>query len=177
MIQEKRWYKSILKISDVYNKIINFLCVVLLTAQTVSILIMVGGRYLFSHVPQWTEQFALFCMTWFAMFSIALAVRDDSHVKMEIIDYMVSPKGLKYVKLFGCICTAAFGMVMTIYGIGLSKLTWPTKMSVFPVPLGLKYFSAVAGGFFMVTNAIVYSIEMFVKAHDEKISADTEVSE
>lgn len=172
MISEKKWFKAILKIADVYNSIINFICVVLLTAQTVSVLIMVVGRYVFSNVPQWTEQFALFCMTWFAMFSIALGVRDDSHVKMEVIDRLLSERSLRFVKLFGSICTAIFGFVMVRYGLGLTKLTWPTRMSVFPVPQGLKYFSAVAGGFFMITNAAVFSIELFVQYHDKKIAKE-----
>lgn len=167
MIQEKRWYRNIIKVSNLYNSVINFICVVLLTAQTVSILIMVAGRYIFSMVPAWTEQFALFCMIWFAMFSIALAVRDDSHVKMEVIDTLVSPRALLGFKLFGNICTMIFGIVMVIFGVKISKLTWATKLSAFRVPTGLQYFSAVAGGLFMVTNAIVYCIEMFVKFHDE----------
>lgn len=167
MIQEKRWYRSIMKISDIYNSVINFICVVLLTAQIGSILIMVAGRYIFNKVPAWSEQFALFCMIWFAMFSIALAVRDDSHVKMEVIDTLVSPKTLLKFKLFGNICTMIFGIVMVVFGVKISELTWTTKLSAFRVPAGLQYFSAVAGGLFMVTNAIVYCLEMFAKFYDE----------
>lgn len=172
MIQEKRWYRGVMKTAEVYNKIINFICVVLLTAQTVAILIMVFGRYVFNHVPKWTEQFALFAMIWFAMFSIALAVRDDSHVKMEVIDSLVSPKVLLYFKLFGNLCTMVFGFVMVVYGMEITKLTWPTLLSGFRVSSGLQYFSAVAGGFFMVTNAIVYCIEMFVKFHDDNLKKE-----
>lgn len=167
MIQEKAWYRAVMKVADLYNKLINFVCVVLLTAQAIAILIMVIGRYCFSYVPSWTEQFALFAMVWFAMFSIALAVRTDSHVKMEVIDTLVSPKTLNYFKLFGCICTSVFGVVMVVYGVNISKMTWGSMLSAFRVPVGLQYFSAVAGGFFMVTNAIVYCIEMFAKYHDE----------
>ena len=170
MIREKAWYKAVLKIADIYNKIINFFCVVLLTAQTVSILIMVFGRYIFNHVPRWSEQFSLFCMIWFAMFSIALAVRDDSHVKMEVVDNIVSPKTLLGFKLFGMLCNTVFGLIMVIYGIKLSILTWPTRLSAFRVSVGLQYFSAVAGGFFMITNAIVFCIEMFVNYHDDHLN-------
>lgn len=172
MIQEKGWYRAVIKTAEIYNKVINFICVVLLTAQTVAILVMVIGRYIFNHVPQWTEQFALFCMIWFAMFSIALAVRDDSHVKMEVIDSLVSPKVLNYFKLFGMICTAVFGYVMVVYGMEVTKLTWTTKLSAFRISSGIQYFSAVAGGFFMITNAIVYSIETFVKYHDNNLKKE-----
>lgn len=166
MIQEKSWYRAVMKISGVYNSMINLCCVALLTIQVICILIMVSGRYVLHRIPQWTEQFALFCMVWFAMFSIALAVRDDSHVKMEIIDSLISPKVLLYFKLFGNICTAVFGYVMVYYGIGMTTLTWSTKLSAFRVPTGLMYFSAVAGGVFMITNAVVYCIEMFARFYD-----------
>lgn len=175
MIQEKKWYRSVMKTAEIYNKIINFICVVLLTAQTCAIIMMVIGRYIFNKVPQWTEQFALFCMIWFAMFSIALAVRDDSHVKMEVIDSLVSPKVLNYFKLFGNICTAFFGVIMVIFGIQMTQLTWSTKLSAFRISTGIQYFSAVAGGFFMVLNAAVYCIEMFVKYHDNNLKEEKKI--
>lgn len=174
MIQKKRWYQSIMKIARQYNAFINFICVVLLTAQVISILIMVVGRYFFNKVPAWSEQFALFCMIWFAMFSIALAVRDDSHVKMEVIDTLVSPKALLGFKLFGNFCTMIFGIVMVIFGTKISALTWTTKLSAFRVPSGLQYFSAVAGGLFMVINAIIFCIEMFANYYDENTEKGTE---
>lgn len=167
MIQEKGWYRGVMKAAEIYNSLINFICVVLLTAQTLAILIMVGGRYFFHKVPQWSEQFALFCMIWFAMFSIALAVRDDSHVKMEVVDSLVSPRVLLGFKMFGNLCTMIFGILMVVYGTKISALTWSTKLSAFRVPAGLQYFSAVAGGFFMITNAIVYCIETFARFHDK----------
>ena len=170
MIKENSWYKKILSIAEIYNKIINFLCVILLTAQTISILIMVFGRYIFNHVPKWSEQFALFCMIWFAMFSIALAVRDDSHVKMEVIDNIVSESTLRFFKLFGMLCNTVFGFVMVYWGMKLVILTWPTKLSAFRISTGIQYFSAVAGGFFIITNAIVFCIEMFVNYHDAHLN-------
>ena len=172
MIQEKSWYKIVMKISDVYNSIINFICVTLLCAQTLSIIVMVFGRYIFNKVPQWSEQFALFCMIWFAMFSIALAVRTDSHVKMEVVDGFVTPGVLLGFKIFGNVCTAAFGLILVIYGLQISELTWTTMLSAFRIPLGIQYASSVAGGFFMITNAIVYCIEITAKFFDEKKSKE-----
>lgn len=159
---EKAWYRAMMKASGICNAIINFICVVLLTAQVAAILIMVFGRYLFNSVPNWTEQFALFCMIWFAMFSIALGVRTDSHIKVDVIDSLVSPKGVLYFKIFGNLCVVIFGCIMVHYGIFMTKLSWSTMLSAFRVPSGLQYFSAVAGGVFMVVNAIVCCTELVV---------------
>ena len=172
MIQEKSWYKAVMKISDIYNSIINFVCVSLMCAQTVSIIVMVFGRYVFNKVPQWTEQFAIFCMIWFAMFSIALAVRTDSHVKMEVVDNWASPVVLLGFKVFGNICTMIFGAVLVVYGMEITQLTMPTTMSALRIPMGIQYFSAVAGGFFMITNSIVYCTEIIAKFIDEKQSKE-----
>lgn len=163
MICEKGWYKALLKASDICNAIINFCCVTLLTAQTLAIIMMVIGRYVFNKVPAWTEQFAIFCMVWFAMFSIALGVRKDAHVKVELVDTIVSPRGLFFFKLFGCAATMVFGYIMVRYGIALSQMTWKSMLSAFRVPVGLQYASAVAGGLFMLFNGVVYCLELIAK--------------
>ena len=163
VICEKGWYKALLKVSDFFNAIINFCCVTLLTAQTLAIIMMVIGRYVFNKVPAWTEQFAIFCMVWFAMFSIALGVRKDSHVKVELVDTFASEKVLFGFKIFGCFMTMIFGYIMVRYGIALSQMTWKSMLSAFRVPVGLQYSSAVAGGLFMLFNGIVYCIELIAK--------------
>lgn len=168
MMQEKKWYQAVIKISDLYNKVVNLICVILLTLQTVTILIMVAGRYIFNHVPAWSEQGALFCMIWFSILSISLAVRTDSHVKMEAVDRIVSPSVLRYFKLFGSGCSIAFGFILVYYGTKLSILTWPNKLSALRIPMGAQYFSAVAGGGFIILNALVYSIEMLAKYEYEQ---------
>lgn len=172
MISEKKWYKALLKVSDVCNAIINFCCVTLLTAQTIAIIVQVIGRYVFNKVPAWVEQFAIFCMVWFAMFSIALGVRKDSHVKMELVDSFASPKVLVGFKLFGCVMTMVFGFLMVRYGLTLSQMTWSSMLSAFRVPVGAQYFSAVAGGFFMLFNGIVYCIELLAGEQEKKINGE-----
>lgn len=172
MISEKGWYKTLIKASDVCNAVINFCCVTLLTAQTLAIIMMVVGRYIFNKVPAWTEQFAVFCMVWFAMFSIALGVRNDAHVKVEVVDAFASPKVLVGFKLFGCLATMIFGFIMVRYGVALSQMTWKSMLSAFRVPVGLQYASAVAGGMFMLFNGIVYSVELIAKEQQKKEEED-----
>lgn len=172
MICEKGWYKALIKASDICNAIINFCCVVLLTAQTLAIIMMVIGRYVFNKVPAWTEQFAIFAMVWFAMFSIALGVRKDSHVKVELVDAFASEKVLLGFKLFGCLATMLFGFIMVRYGVALSQMTWKSMLSAFRVPVGLQYASAVAGGLFMLFNGIVYTVELLAKEQQKKLEGE-----
>ena len=51
MHEKHSFYSVVNKTSKIVNEITNFICVVLLTAQVISILIMVGGRYIFHNSP------------------------------------------------------------------------------------------------------------------------------
>ena len=137
--------------------------VVLLTVQLIAIIVMVFGRYFFRHVPAGTEQLALFCLVWFAMLSISLSVRDDSHVKMEVIDKLVGPKNVIWFQLFCALVTAAFGVIMVVYGRQICAITSMSKLTGTKIPTSWLYGSAVFGGCCMVFNCIVFAVEALTK--------------
>lgn len=155
--------KSFSRLADVVNQVINAVCVVLLTVQLIAIIVMVFGRYFFRHVPAGTEQLALFCLVWFAMLSISLSVRDDSHVKMEVIDKLVGPKNVIWFQLFCALVTAAFGVIMVVYGRQICAITSMSKLTGTKIPTSWLYGSAVFGGCCMVFNCIVFAVEALTK--------------
>ncbi|MGN0760190.1 MAG: TRAP transporter small permease [Candidatus Ventricola sp.] len=155
--------KGFSRLADVVNQVINAVCVVLLTVQLIAIIVMVFGRYFFRHVPAGTEQLALFCLVWFAMLSISLSVRDDSHVKMEVIDKLVGPKNVIWFQLFCALVTAAFGVIMVVYGRQICAITSMSKLTGTKIPTSWLYGSAVFGGCCMVFNCIVFAVEALTK--------------
>jgi TRAP-type C4-dicarboxylate transport system permease small subunit len=144
---------------DRVEKIINLLCVIFLTCQVVSIIVMVFGRYLFSYVPRATEEFALFCMVWFSLLSISLSIRDDSHIKMEIMDALVARDKLKYFQYFAAILTLGFSIPMVVYGVKLVELTRRTSMSGFEISEGWLYLAIPVSGVCMALTGIVFFLE------------------
>lgn len=155
--------KGFSRLADVVNQVINAVCVVLLTVQLIAIIVMVFGRYFFRHVPAGTEQLALFSLVWFAMLSISLSVRDDSHVKMEVIDKLVGPKNVIWFQLFCALVTAAFGVIMVVYGRQICAITSMSKLTGTKIPTSWLYGSAVFGGCCMVFNCIVFAVEALTK--------------
>lgn len=141
------------------EKLINIACVVFLTFQVISIIVMVFGRYLFNYVPRATEEFSLFCMVWFSLLSISLSIRDDSHIKMEIMDALVAPDKLKYFKYFAAFMSLAFSIWMVRYGYQLVLLTAGTRMPGFQVSEGWLYLAIPVSGFFMALANVVFFIE------------------
>jgi TRAP-type C4-dicarboxylate transport system permease small subunit len=133
--------------------------VIFLTCQVISIIVMVFGRYLFSYVPRATEEFSLFCMVWFSLLSISLSIRDDSHIKMEIMDALVARDKLKYFQYFAAILTLGFSVYMVVYGYKLVELTARTQMSGFQISEGWLYLSIPVSGVCMALSGVVFFTE------------------
>jgi len=156
-------YKKFCQIADILYKIINFICVCLLSAQVVAILVMVFGRYIFNKVPLGTEEFALFCMVWFSILSISLSIRNDSHIKMEVMDAIVKPEKIVYFQYFSAVVTFIFSLLMVLKGSEMVKLTAQTKMSGFRVSQGALYFVLPVAGVCMCYLSFMFFLDKFME--------------
>ncbi len=134
-----------------------------MTMQAIAIIVMVFGRYFFNYVPAGTEQFALFCLVWFAMLSIALSIRDDSHVKMELVDLWLKPTQVVWFKYLAAACTLLFSYVLIRYGYAVCQLTAPVLLNGFRVPSSWLYAAAPISGVCVALNTLCYIIETIAK--------------
>lgn len=132
--------------AEYLGKGINVLCVVFLTLQILAITIMVIGRYVFNRTPIWSEQFALFCLVWFSMLSISLSIKDDSHIRMEIIDYMVSERSIHSLEYVSYGVTLVFSIMMVKEGMVVVNLAKTALMSGFRISEGFLYLSLPVAG-------------------------------
>lgn len=156
------------KIMERIEKLINTACVVFLACQVFAIIVMVFGRYFFNHVPRAAEEISLFCMVWFSLLSISLSIRDDSHIKMEIMNLLVSPQKLRYFQYFAALLSMAFSILMVRYGYQLVRLTANTLMPGFQVSEGWLYLAIPVSGFFMTLANAAFLIEMFMERKDAR---------
>lgn len=156
------------KIQDKIEMIANIICVFCLTMQTALICIMVAGRYFFKKVPPGTEELALLAMVWMALLSITLSIRDDSHLKMELVDLFVSERGIKFFQIFSGIATGVFGVYMVNYGLPLWKLRWGTRMSTIHMSNAWYYAVIPLTGVLMVFAASVFVLNSILAIIDEK---------
>ena len=143
--------------ADKVEQIANCICVIFLTLQVIAIIVMVVGRYCFNFVPRGTEEFSLFCMVWFSLLSIMLSIRNEKHIKVELMDVLVAKSKLKYFKIFAGAVTIAFSVYMVKYGISLTKLTFRKSMSSLPLKEGWLYLSIPVTGvcIIAVTMALI----------------------
>ena len=132
---------------DVADKVVLFICKVLLIADILITTMSVIGRYVpFVPDPAWSEEVVLTCMSYMAVLSAALAIRKGAHIRMTAFDRYL-PKGLlKFLDILADVCVLVLAFVMVTVGwkyaqqIG-SRGTYVSMPSVsrfwmyFPIPL------------------------------------------
>ncbi|MDF2614641.1 MAG: hypothetical protein K0S71_2427 [Clostridia bacterium] len=141
------------KIADGFFKAVMFVCQIFMAAQVLVVAYVFFGRYVFGNTPGWGEPVALMCLVWMCILSSALAVRDDSHLRMSIIDDFLSKKSLLFLDYLTMAVTAVFGIFMIYAGTQLtmlaSKNIMPglyiaTSWMTLVVPItGFAYFLAI----------------------------------
>lgn len=148
--------KGFNKVADVLDEISAAVCVLCLTIQVVTVLVLVVGRYFFSVVPQGTEELCILCMVWIALLSTSLCIRDDTHMKMDILDMFASPRVIDYIKLLDAVILIVFSIMMIKYGLVLWKLKFGSHMSGLPLSGAWYYASLPISGVLNTFSAIVF---------------------
>ena len=117
-------------------------CVILLGVASLGILVFVAFlqvvmRYVFSHALPWAEELCRFMFIALAYVGIALTMRGDRHLCVDLL-LTYSPRGVqKILRLFSLGCTAAF---MLLLGYLSYQMIWEVKAmnymaSSMPVPI------------------------------------------
>lgn len=161
-------------ICEKLEKIANFICVFCLTMQTILICILVIGRYIFKFVPPGTEELAVLCMVWTALLSMVLSIRDDSHLKMELVDLFVAPPKIKYFQVISGILTVTLAVFMLKYGIPLWKLRWGTTMTSIKMSNAWYYAVIPLAGVLIGFCGVAFTLNSIVGIVDDKLNPENE---
>jgi TRAP-type C4-dicarboxylate transport system permease small subunit len=136
---------------DVTYKVVLVLCKLLLIADILITSYAVAGRLFNKYVPfltdpAWSEEVVLSCMSYMAVLSAALAIRQNAHIRMTAFDRNLSPLAIAILDLIADIGVIALGFVMlfvgwryatTLGGRGFYvSMPWLSRFWMyFPVPL------------------------------------------
>lgn len=145
-LKKSTLYDKYCKLSEMIYKGMNFICVLCLIIELISVLIMVTGRHVFNKVPAWCDQLSLMALVWMVILSITLALYKESHMRVELIDRVLPEKTVNILKYISNVIILIFSVLMTYHGAVLVELTWKNKMSGFRVPQGLMYLPLVICG-------------------------------
>lgn len=105
-------------IYDLTDKLLMFICKILLIGDVCITSMAVAGRYIpFIPDPAWSEQIVLTLMVYMAVLSATLAIRKRAHIRMTSFDSYLPEKLVKVLDLISDIAVFALGVIMLVYGI------------------------------------------------------------
>lgn len=113
-------FEKIDKIKPVYDmvyKFVQLLCKMLLIIDLLITIIAVAGRYVpFIPDPAWSEEVVLTCMAYMAVLSAALAIRNNSHIRMTVFDKYIPEKALIISDIIAEVAVLVLAIVMIVVG-------------------------------------------------------------
>ena len=123
-------------IYDVADKVVLFICKLLLIVDILITTMSVIGRYVpFVPDPAWSEEVVLTCMSYMAVLSAALAIRKGSHIRMTAFDRYLPKWLLKFLDILADICVFVLAFVMLVVGWKYAQQIGSRFWMYFPIPL------------------------------------------
>ena len=114
-------FKLLQKLRPIYDwtdRIIMFICKLLLIADVGITSMAVAGRYIpFIPDPAWSEQIVLTLMVYMAVLSATLAIRRRAHIRMTAFDPYLPKNLVRFLDLLADAAVLALGVVMLVYGV------------------------------------------------------------
>jgi TRAP-type C4-dicarboxylate transport system permease small subunit len=147
------------KLSLLSEKAVYYTLVVMMIVMTLTIIVQVFLRYVFSFSLSWSEEVARYLMIWVAFLGGSLALQKGLHIGVELFLVRVSSRTRRWVSILSKMFVLIFLIYLTIGGI---KITWAVRDQSSPALLfsmAYAYLSAPVGGFFMALQTIHSLIE------------------
>ena len=147
------------KLSLLSEKTVYYTLVVMMIVMTVTVIIQVFLRYVFSFSLSWSEEVARYLMIWVAFLGGSLALQKGLHIGVEFLTTRLSPQARRRVSIFSKITILVFLIYLIIGGF---KITWAVRDQSSPALLfsmAYAYLSAPVGGLFMALQTIHSIVE------------------
>ena len=126
---------------SLFYRAIQWVCVGSMALQVLVVVYVVFGRFVLNNTPKWGEEIALLAMVWLSLFSAALAMEDDSHIRMSIFDRMFSRRGIIIRDIIFFALNALFCIFLLTEGLKLVILTNASIMPGSRLPVPVLYIS------------------------------------
>lgn len=147
------------ELSDFLEKIVETLGVTLLVLMVLIIGIQVFCRYFLNFTPSWSEDISLLFMIWFSFLGIALGVKRDTHLSIEVFYSRFSKGFQNFINIFNYILIIFFSYILLTRGIVLVKMTLRSTIPSLGIPTSNLYIAIPI----MSGLIIVFLIQKFIK--------------
>jgi len=129
------------------NKVLEFICCVLLALMTIFATWQVASRYVFSNPSTITEELVLICFVWMGLLGAAYLFGKQEHMAMTFLFDKLSEKNQTKVQLFYEVIIMAFAVLVLVFGgWNMSQLSMGQLSSSLQIPMGYIYLALPLSG-------------------------------
>lgn len=132
-------YTALVRLNDRVMKYVDVIVVVSCTFLCFTIALQIFNRFCIQIPLPWTEEYAKYIFVWLSMFGSAKALRERSHIFVDVIEVSVKGKTAYF-------CNLATDIVCLVFCIILFYVSVPWCLSNFDV--GTEAIPEIAMGWF-----------------------------
>lgn len=134
--------------------------VLLLIAVVLCVQWQVVGRYLLNDTPTWAEALALLLVFYLTALSVAVGVREASHIGLESLVGLLPAAWRRRVEVLIHVLVAVFGGFMVHAGWLWTTLKWNERMPMLGISEGMGYLPLLIAGALIVLFSIEHIIAL-----------------
>jgi C4-dicarboxylate transporter DctQ subunit len=128
-------------------------------AALVIAVVQVFGRYIDpENAINWAEEVIVYLAVWAVMAVSSQLVRNDGHVRPDLVLRLLPPRGQRWVETLNCLVAVAFTAGMVWYGWKIVALAWmfdQRSSSDLLFPMWIYYLALPAGGALMLVRYLI----------------------
>ena len=128
-------------------------------AALVIALVQVFGRYIDpGSAINWAEEVIVYLAVWAVMLVSSRLVRNDGHVRPDLVLRLLSASSQRWVETFNCLVAVVFTAGMVWYGWQIVALAWlfdQRSSSDLQFPMWIYYLALPAGGALMLVRYVI----------------------
>lgn len=146
------------KLLEKYDKAEEYLLVGSLVVTVVVISIQVIMRYVFNASLSWSEELTRYIFIWQIWLGTSIGFREGKHIKVELLQSMLGPKGKINLEIVGSLIWIATNLFFIYNGTLLTAdlLGKHAMSTALRIPLGLVYASLPVSCFMLVIRQLLH---------------------
>ncbi len=137
--------------------------IILSSVMIASAFLQVVTRLIFRNSFGWTDELCRYTMVWLALFAGGMAVKNESHVGVNIIRDKLPERVCEVLLRAIAAITFVFSSAMSYYGILLIKQTMRQLTTGLRLPMGLVYVCIPIGGVIMMFYSLLQALGLHKK--------------
>ncbi|QQK78859.1 TRAP transporter small permease [Salicibibacter cibi] len=167
---------------DYFNKGLKLILGLLFVAMTLSFFFNIAVRFVFTaldiHISvPWTQELATYIMIWSVFLGIAVAVRNDKLISMELFVHTLPAKLGKILKVGALLLTVVFFFYLIFIGYDLAFNQGSRQTSpVMGISMTIIYISMFIGSIIAIVNIFTLFLETYLTKKDIRFVASDEES-